>query len=109
LTRIPGVGFKKADDVALKLGMKPHAPFRLAAGIEYVMSNMADDGNTLVRPEAVLGKAKEELDCETGPVSLEELTSELEQMEGRGAVVRMHDMISLAAHYTTEKKILEAA
>lgn len=57
LTRVAGIGFKKADDVALRLGMEPHDPFRLAAGIEYVMASMADDGgNTLVHHVRLAGE-----------------------------------------------------
>ena len=109
LTRVPGVGFKKADDVALKLGMKPHDPFRLSAGIEYTMSNMAEDGgNTLVLPAAVVESAKKELECEAGAVSCAELENELDQMVGKGDVIKLEDGVSLARHFTTEKKIIEA-
>ena len=109
LTRVPGIGFKKADDVALRLGTTPHDPFRLEAGVEYVMSNMADDGgNTLVNPEDVVSGAKKELDCESGLMDTAEIEETLSQMEGRGSVVRLGDSIALPRHHSTEKKILEA-
>lgn len=109
LTKVPGIGFKKADDVALRLGMKPHDPFRLAAGIEYVMNTMAEDGgNTMVKPDAVIEAATKELECEAGGASIVELSNELDQLAGQGDIVKTDEGISLARHFTTDKKILEA-
>lgn len=109
LTRVAGIGFKKADDVALRLGMEPHDPFRLAAGIEYVMASMADDGgNTLVQPAAVTEAAMKELDSENGKVDQAEVEAELAQMEGRGDIICLDDGIALSYHHATEKKILDA-
>lgn len=109
LTRVAGIGFKKADDVALRLGTAPHDPFRLAACLEFVMSVMADDGgNTLVKPEDVVAGAIKELDCEGGHVEQSEIEAELFQMEGRGEVVCLGGMVALDRHYSTEKRILKA-
>lgn len=110
LTCVPGIGFKKADDVALRLGMKPHDPFRLAACIDYVMGTMADDGgNTLVKPEDVVAAAQRELTTEQGEtVTIAEIAAELEKMEGRGDVVRLDNMVALAKHHAIEKRILDA-
>lgn len=41
-----GVGFKMADSIALKLGFALHSPERLAAGIEFVLWELAGDGHT---------------------------------------------------------------
>ncbi len=41
-----GVGFKMADSIAIKLGFALHSPQRLAAGIEFVLWELANDGNT---------------------------------------------------------------
>ena len=41
-----GIGFKMADSIALKLGFALHSPERLAAGIEFVLWELANDGNT---------------------------------------------------------------
>ena len=108
LVRVSGLGFKKADDVALRLGTKAHDPFRLSACIEYVMSSYADDdGHTLVDPKTVVDKAKLELDCETGAVDATEIAAELDKKCGRGDLVVLENSVALARHYTTEKKLLE--
>lgn len=41
-----GIGFKMADTIALKLGFALHSPERLAAGIEFVLWELANDGHT---------------------------------------------------------------
>jgi len=41
-----GVGFKMADTIAQKVGFSLHSPERLAAGIEFVLWEMANDGHT---------------------------------------------------------------
>lgn len=110
LTRVPGIGFKKADDVALRLGMQPHDPFRLAACIEYVMSSMAeDDGNTRVNPDVVLAETQKELDVEgIESIAVSEVAAELDQMISRGDVVDVEGSLALAKHHLVEKRILDA-
>lgn len=41
-----GIGFKIADTIALKLGFALHSVERLAAGIEFVLWEMTNDGHT---------------------------------------------------------------
>lgn len=41
-----GIGFKMADAIALKLGFALHSPERLAAGIEFVLWELAGEGHT---------------------------------------------------------------
>jgi exodeoxyribonuclease V alpha subunit len=41
-----GIGFKMADSIAIKLGFALHSAERLAAGIEFVLWELANDGNT---------------------------------------------------------------
>jgi exodeoxyribonuclease V alpha subunit len=43
---ITGIGFKLADAVAQKLGFALHSPERLAAGIQFVLWDLAGEGNT---------------------------------------------------------------
>lgn len=106
LCEVNGIGFKRADDVALRLGVKPHDPLRLTACLIYVMSNFAEDqGNTLVSSGAVVSGVVKELDCEQGRVSTQEVESALSQLEGCGEVIRMGDEIALAKYYWIEKKI----
>lgn len=42
---IHGIGFKSADAIAQKLGITKDAPERIDAGIEYALSELADEGH----------------------------------------------------------------
>lgn len=46
LTEIWGIGFKKADALAEKLGIKPEDPRRIRAAILYVLNRAAENGHT---------------------------------------------------------------
>lgn len=43
---VTGIGFKMADAIALKMGFALHSPERLAAGIEFVLWEMTNEGHT---------------------------------------------------------------
>ncbi len=42
---ITGMGFKTADEIASRLGMDKNSPFRLEAGLKYIMMSAAGDGH----------------------------------------------------------------
>lgn len=42
---VKGVGFKKADEIAKKNGMDSNSPFRIGAGLEYILTVQGDYGN----------------------------------------------------------------
>ena len=43
---IDGVGFKKADEIAFKVGISVDSDFRIRSGINYVLSNASREGHT---------------------------------------------------------------
>jgi exodeoxyribonuclease V alpha subunit len=55
-----GIGFLTADKIARELGIAHDAPERVAAGVAYVLSQAADEGNTYL-PEKELTKRGAEL------------------------------------------------
>ncbi|MCH9612473.1 MAG: ATP-dependent RecD-like DNA helicase [Chlamydiia bacterium] len=50
---LTGVGFLTADQIAHKLGFEANSPQRIAAGIEYVLKGLSEEGHTCY-PEAEL-------------------------------------------------------
>lgn len=42
---VPGIGFRTADNIARSLGIKPDAPERLAAGLQYALDDAANRGH----------------------------------------------------------------
>jgi len=59
---IGGVGFKKADEVALRIGIAPTSPFRLRSGVLAVLRDMAEnDGHTCLPEEQLVNLAASNL------------------------------------------------
>ncbi len=42
ITKAKGVGFKRADEMALSMGIDPHSPFRIEAAVDYLLKTAAD-------------------------------------------------------------------
>ena len=49
---IDGVGFKTADEIAARVGIKTDSDFRIKSGIQYVLQQAAMDGHTYLPIEA---------------------------------------------------------
>ncbi len=63
--KITRFGFRTVDAVALKMGVKRGNQFRIAAGIFYVLDQVAGEGSTWTTRDALLAAACEELRPET--------------------------------------------
>jgi exodeoxyribonuclease V alpha subunit len=61
LTKIHGIGFLKADAIALKLGFEKDDPIRLRAGLRFVVGKSRDTGHCYVNRDALLIAAKSDL------------------------------------------------
>jgi exodeoxyribonuclease V alpha subunit len=74
---IYGIGFLTADKIARKMGLPTDSPQRVAAGIAYVLSQLADEGNVYAPQGRLVKEATEILNVpadlvETGVIRLEE-------------------------------------
>lgn len=57
LTSINGIGFKRADEIALKLGIGPHDTLRISAAMDAILNQLCDqDGNSAVMQERLFEK-----------------------------------------------------
>jgi exodeoxyribonuclease V alpha subunit len=55
LTEIDGIGFRRADEVALRMGIRPDSSFRILAGLSFVMDDAAQkSGHTALEREDIL-------------------------------------------------------
>jgi len=63
-TDIFGIGFLIADGIAEKLGVPKASPFRVEAGIIYVLNQLSDDGHVFYPYESLVKKSREMLDVE---------------------------------------------
>ncbi len=58
---IPGVGFKKADEIAGKAGFERNSPGRIRAGLMYLLSIASGEGHTYLPEEMLVRTAVEQL------------------------------------------------
>jgi exodeoxyribonuclease V alpha subunit len=75
---IYGVGFKTADHLAQDLGLPPHHPSRIEAGLVYVLNAMSDEGHVYAPQDILSDRAAELLDVSPDliPEALERLARE---------------------------------
>ena len=56
---VDGIGFKKADEIASKIGIAIDSKFRIFSGVQYVLSNATGEGHTYLPEDELLTKAYE--------------------------------------------------
>ena len=76
---IYGIGFKTADTISQNLGIAPESPYRVMAGIKYVLSHKADDGHVFLYRDELLAACEEILELSTDVI--EEGIAELSAKE----------------------------
>ncbi|MFQ5858621.1 MAG: ATP-dependent RecD-like DNA helicase [Anaerolineae bacterium] len=77
-----GIGFKTADQIAVRLGLAKDAPGRLKAGIEYTLNQASNEGHVYLPRAQLTQRCIELLE-----VDEEKLQEALEAMEGEDKVV----------------------
>ena len=97
-----GVSFKTADMVARRLGVAADDPFRLRAGIQYVLKTAEDDGHMYLPREVLEKKASELLDT-----PIEKLVVPLESAQSAGRIVIEEDRVYLRRAHELEERIAE--
>lgn len=85
-----GIGFRKADAIAMQLGLARDAPARLEAGILHALETSAEDGHLHVPDDELLATASELLGAASTTVTIDAalLTPRLVALETGGLVVR---------------------
>lgn len=96
---ITGIGFKVADAIAIKMGFALHSPERLAAGIEFVLWELAGDGHTCFPIAEFVPIATATLEVETPLV--EAAVKRLVNQQ----LVEQDGMIWLKAYFACEQGI----
>lgn len=97
-----GVGFKRADAVALRLGVAHDSPFRLKSGIRGCLEDRADEGNTCMDARALVARA-----ASGDYLSLpEELVSRaLRDLDGKSVLIDPSGAVSLPVYDRAERAI----
>lgn len=63
-----GIGFKTADGIANKMGYENNDPRRCKSGINYTLSELADEGHVYAEEEQLIKSAKELLQADEKPI-----------------------------------------
>ena len=93
-----GIGFLKADAIALNLGIKPDAPVRLRAGLYYALEKAAEDGHCYLTLEQLVQRTRVLLQC-TDDLDLH---PQLESLKTEESLIIEDDRIYLAQLYRAE-------
>lgn len=75
-----GIGFKTADGIANKMGYENNDPRRCKSGINYTLSELADEGHVYAEEEQLIKSAKELLQADEEPIR--NAMAEMVQAEG---------------------------
>jgi len=100
-----GIGFKTADKIALKAGIKKDSLFRIKAGVIHLIKSAEDQGHCYCPYEELIETACGFLDTE-----LDNVNAALKELESEGKVTIVKDDISkvyLTAIYNAEKYVSE--
>jgi exodeoxyribonuclease V alpha subunit len=106
---IHGIGFRTADEVALKLGFAEDAPQRLEAGVEYCLRQTADGAGHMFLPRSVLAEEAAKL---LGCHDLELIEEQIDALALRKRLVTeplpekgVAEAVFLSYFYRTEREI----
>ena len=99
-----GIGFRKADSIAERLGMNPHDSKRMKSGILYTLWTYVNEGHTFVPQKALCETTGELLE-----ISAEEIYEELVEMAFSGELsietLEGRAVVYLLPYYLAEQKV----
>ena len=106
---IQGIGFKRADQVAAKLGIAADAQIRIeAALIQFLRNDLATNGNTYSDPKSVLEGALELLAGSRADIpSDQKIADELVSLAASGGIIVEERRIYLHSSFQSEFEITD--
>lgn len=66
-----GIGFKLADKIAYSMGIEKQSPFRISAGIKFILMEYAGNGHSYVPKNLLISKASEILLIDSNTIEAE--------------------------------------
>lgn len=101
---VHGIGFRKADEIAEKMGIEKECPSRVKSGIKYGLNYYAGEGNTYVPKDELCERVAQLLD-----LSRELVYDNLVEMAFEGQVqvdaLKGQTVVYLYAYYYAEQKV----
>lgn len=104
VNEVDGIGWKRADEIALAGNIKPDSPMRIGAYIIYYLDMCGENGNSWITPDELLGaildNLGEEIPDENITMAIRELGNKLWWNEDK-------DKIGLSKYYKIEYRVAE--
>lgn len=97
ITDVSGIGFKKADTIAMSMGYDPQGEFRILSAIEYVIDEQSNAGHTYVDITDINDLVYELIGIDRELID--------EQIKDTSRVIVVGDKIALKKNYNAEKYI----
>ena len=99
-----GIGFKKADKIAEKMGIEPDDEYRIKSGIKFTLSYFAGEGSTFLPRSILCEKTGQLLDL---PIEL--IDDQLTPMAFEGDIhvenIEGRNVVFLTAYYMAEQNV----
>ena len=99
---IRGVGFMKADDIAIKLGFKHDSYRRIKAGIIFTLKKSVNSGHTFLLFEQLIANSVEIL-----KVDQSHIIASIDYMKNEKALIAVDDSIYLPELFTAERFVAD--
>ena len=106
LTNINSIGFKRADELALKMGIETHNEKRISSAMDYVLLNYCEaQGNSCIAKEVLFSGLDELL----GFVNMQNLyeAALVERVAEQSIVIMKNERVSPARLYDAEKFLFD--
>ena len=99
-----GIGFVKADKIALRIGFERDDPFRIRSGILFTLNHFAADGHTYLPEEELCEKAAQILE-----LSMDQIREQIAMMGFAGDIsidqVEGRRVVYLLRYYMAEQRV----
>jgi exodeoxyribonuclease V alpha subunit len=112
LTDISGIGFRKADEIAMKIGIPKESSIRAEAGVLFVLNEMAGEGHVYYPKSELIKACLKSLEINNQIImqAIAKLTAEgklCAELIHDGTFMGKDDAIYLSMYYHAEKGIAE--
>ena len=104
VNEVDGIGWKKADEIALAGNIKPDSPVRIGAYIVYYLNKCGEEGCSWITPDQLLGAILDNLGEE---IPDENITTAIRELGDKLWWNKAKDKIGLSLYYNIECRIAE--
>ncbi len=110
IDKVEGIGFRRADDIGLKVGFKVDSPFRISAVIYFLLNEyMNKYGDTYIERERLVDFTLKYLNNSEQEVDFKIVNERLNTLISEGKIIEKDKTLSLSFLFYAEKYIATKA